>query len=130
MSDGDNPITLAALDARLREVEAVQELILRLMATRKPLEDVLDQYGATDTQGRAFYRLLDDMAIRAKGREQDRPTFGYFNNQVSGIFPTLRGDREFIAVVIDTLRLERSIYRELHAYMTAQGWPQWESSSQ
>jgi hypothetical protein len=127
MADGDSTITLAELDARLREVEAMQELILRLLSTRKPLDDVLDHYGATDTQGHAFYRLLDEMATRAKGREQDRPTFGYFNNQVAGIFPALRGDRDFIALVIDTMRIERSIYRDLYAYMAAQGWPQWDS---
>ena len=70
MADEDSTITLAELDARLREVEAMQELILRLLSTRKPLDDVLDHYGATDTQGRAFYKLLDEMATRAKGREQ------------------------------------------------------------
>jgi hypothetical protein len=127
MADGDSTITLAELDARLRQVEAMQELILRLLSTRKPLDDVLDHYGATDTQGHALYRLLDEMATRAKGREQDRPTFGYFNNQVAGIFPALRGDRDFIALVIDTMRIERSIYRDLYAYMAAQGWPQWDS---
>jgi hypothetical protein len=36
---------------------------------------VLEQYGATETQEGEFYRLLDDVAERAKGRERDRPTF-------------------------------------------------------
>ena len=126
MADGHGTVTIADLDARLREVEAVQELILRLLSTRKPLDDVLEHYGATDTQERAFYRLLDDMAARARGREQDRPTFGYFQVQIGGIFPALRGDREFISIVIDTMRVERAAYRELHAYMTAHGWPKWD----
>src|SRR4029450_11593317 len=127
MADRDSTITLAELDARLREAEAMQELILRLLSTRKPLDDALDHYGATPPHARAFSRLLDEMATRAKGREQDRPAFGYFNNQVAGIFPALRGDRDFIALVIDTMRIERSIYRDLYAYMAAQGWPQWDS---
>jgi hypothetical protein len=126
MVQGDSPITLADLDARLRELEAVQELILRLLSTRKPLEDVLEHYGATDSQERAFYRLLDDLAARARGREQDRPTFGYFNVQIAGIFPALRGDREFVSLVIDTMRVERPVYRELHAFMAANGWPKWD----
>jgi hypothetical protein len=29
--------------------------------------------------------------------------------------------------VIDTMRIERSIYRDLYAYMAAQGWPQWDA---
>jgi hypothetical protein len=126
MVHGDTPITLEDLDARLRELEAVQALILRLLSTRKPLEDVLEHYGATDTQERAFYRLLDDLAARARGREQDRPTFGYFNVQIGGIFPALRGDREFVSLLIDTMRVERPVYRELHAFMTANGWPKWD----
>ncbi len=126
MVQGDSPITLADLDARLRELEAVQELILRLLSTRKPLDDVLEHYGATDSQERAFYRLLDDLVTRARGREQDRPTFGYFNMQVGVIFPALRGDREFVSLLIDTMRVERPAYRELHAFMAANGWPTWD----
>jgi hypothetical protein len=122
----EGAISLEDLDARLREVEALQAFILRLLATRKPLDDVLEHYGATDTQERAFYRLLDDIAARTKGREQDLPTFGYFQVQLGGIFPSLRGNREFITLLIDTMRVERPAYRELYAYMAAQGWPQWE----
>ena len=44
------PLTLNDLDARLREVEALQELVLKLLATTKPLDRVLEQYGATETQ--------------------------------------------------------------------------------
>ena len=117
--------TLDDLDARLREVEAVQLLMLRLLSTTKPLERVLEQYGATDTQERAFYPLLEDLVVRARGREQDRPTFGYFLMKVEDIFPSLRGDREFVEIVIDTLKVERPAYRELHAYMVANGWRRW-----
>src|SRR5207249_4890588 len=53
------PVTLADLDARLREVEALQEVILRILSTTKPLTNVLDQYGATETQARACHALLD-----------------------------------------------------------------------
>ena len=118
----EKPVTLEGLDARLREVEALQEMMLRILATTKPLTNVLDQYGATETQERAFYALLDDLARRVNGRESDRPTFAYFQMKIAEIFPPLRGDGDFVALLVDTLKLERSAYRELHAYMAAQGW--------
>jgi hypothetical protein len=126
MADADKDITLASLDARLKEVEALQTLILRIMSMTKPLEGVLEQFGATETQGRALYRLLDDLAARAKGSDTDnRPSFGYFEMQMKEIFPPLRNNREFIQMVLDTLKLDRPAYRELHVYTSAQGWPNW-----
>lgn len=117
--------TVDDLDARLREVEAVQQLILRVLSTTKALASVLEQYGATEAQERAFYALLDELAVRARGRERDRPTFAYFHMQMENIFASLRGDREFVEIVIDTLKVERSAYRELHKYMVAKSWPTW-----
>ena len=116
---------LADLEARTREIEAVQQLILRILSTTKPLDSVLEQYGATETQARAFYKLLDELVNRARGREQDRPTFAYFQMQLENIFPSLRNDREFTRLVIDTLKIERAAYRELSSYCAASGWPAW-----
>ncbi len=116
---------LADLEARTREIEAVQQLILRILSTTKPLESVLEQYGATETQARAFYKLLDELVNRARGRAQDRPTFAYFQMQLENIFPSLRNDREFTRLVIDTLKIERAAYRELSSYCAASGWPAW-----
>ena len=121
----DDTLSLASLDARLREVEAVQQLMLRIMATTKPLDVLLERYGATATQEQAFYKLLDDLVARSKGRDREAPTFGFFTMQIGQIFPALKNDREFIGMVIDTLKLERPIYRELHDYVTANGWPSW-----
>jgi hypothetical protein len=123
----DNPAarvtTVAELEARVRELEAVQALILRILSTTKPLDGVLEHFGATETQEHAFYALLDDLVIRARGREQDRPTFAYFEMQLAKIFPALRGDGAFTRLLIDTMKLERPAYRELHAYASAHGWP-------
>jgi hypothetical protein len=116
---------LSDLHARVRELEAVQQLILRLLSTTRPLDSVLEQYGATDTQARAFYKLLDDLVHRARGREQDRPTFAFFQMQLGNIFPSLRNDRDFTRLVIDTLKVERAAYRELSSYCSASGWPVW-----
>jgi hypothetical protein len=116
---------LADMEARIRELDAVQQLILRILSTTKPLDTVLEQYGATETQARALYRLLDELVTRARGREQDRPTFAYFQMQLENIFPSHRNDRDFTRLVIDTLKIERAAYRELASYCAACGWPAW-----
>ena len=121
--DDEKPVTIADLDARLRTVEAMQDLILRLLATIKPLDNVLDQFGATDTQERALYALLDDLVVRAKGRENERPTYAYFEMKLGDIFPAHRRDRQFAQLILDTLKVERAAYRELHEYMAANNWP-------
>jgi hypothetical protein len=127
MTDGErvDAPTLADLDLRLREVEAVQQLILRVLATTSPLDKLLAQFGATETQERAFYQMLDELVDRSRGPVEDRPTFGYFVMQLDKIFPSQRGNREFVELLLDTLKLARSTYRELHEYMEAQGWPAW-----
>ena len=123
MPDRDDSARMTDLDARVRELEAMQQLILRIMSTTKPLGSVLDQYGATETQELEFYKLLDDLVVRARGREQDRPTHAYFKMRLDQIFPALRHDRDFTKLVIDTLKVERVAYREFYEYTVAQHWP-------
>ena len=118
----ETTVTLASLDARVREVEVLLEMILRIISTTKPLDRLLEHYGATETQERAFYEMLDELAFRAKGRERDRPTFAYFQMKFDEILPSLRGDRQVMTLVLDTLRLERPAYRELHEYVSAHHW--------
>ena len=93
-----------------------------LVAVLKPLDSLLEQYGATDSQAKSFYKLLDELVVRARGREQERPTFAYFQMQLGNIFPTLRQDSEFTRLVLDTMKIERAAYRELSVYCMAQGW--------
>jgi hypothetical protein len=119
---------VATLEARVEALEAVQELLLRLLSTTRPLAGVLEHYSATETQEQAFYRLLDTMAGRIAGAERDRPSFAFFEMQVNEIFPDLRGDREFVQLLIDTLRVERPAYRTLHGYMVAHHWPSWSAT--
>jgi hypothetical protein len=116
---------VASLEARVEALEAVQELLLRLLSTTRPLAGVLEYYSATETQEQAFYRLLDTMAGRTGGAERDRPSFAFFEMNLNEIFPHLRGDREFVQLLIDTLRVERPAYRALHQYMLAHKWPSW-----
>ena len=114
---------VADLDSRVRELETMQQLILRIMSATNPLNALLDQYGATETQEQAFYKLLDELVARVRGPEQNRPSFAYFEMKVAAVFPEYRGDRQFASLLIDTMKLDRPAYRDLHAYATAQGWP-------
>src|SRR5262245_25153377 len=124
MTDRDAEIDrkIAELDGRLREVEALQELTLRLLSIRKPLDSILEHHGATASQQQAFYHLLDEMVLRSRGPEHDQPQHAYFQAQVEHIFHALEEGPSFIPLLIDTLRMDRPVYRELHAYMLAHGW--------
>ena len=119
----DTVARVTNLEARVEELEAVQELLLKLLSTTRPLAGVLEHYGATETQEQACYQLLDELAERTEGPERDRPSYGFFELHFYEIFPELRGDRAFLQLVLDTLRVERPAYRVLHRYMVANGWP-------
>jgi hypothetical protein len=119
--DDDLAAKIADLDARLCEVEALQALTLRILSTTRPLDAVLAQYGASAAQQQSLYHLLDNLAARIKGTERERPTPAYFQMEFAEIFPR-QEDHGFMDLVVDTLRIEQPLYRDLHAYMTAQGW--------
>jgi len=114
------------LESQVAELVAMQNLLLRLMSTTRPLSRMLEQYGATETQEEAVYRLLDRVSERTRGDERDLVTFGYLRRGLGEIFLDRRDDREFIQLLIDTLKIERPAYRNLHAYMMANQWPIWE----
>lgn len=128
----DSPATvLDRVDERLKDLEAhvaqldmLQQLILRLLSIMHPLSNVLAQYGATSTEERELLHYLDELAERAHSLERSkRPTLEEFQLRIGEILPAIRQDVEFLRLVIDTLRVERSAYRDLHGYMIDQGWP-------
>jgi hypothetical protein len=110
------------LEARVAQLEMMQDLILRLLSTTRPLSNVLEHFGATRTQEQELLQLLDQLVARARGPERERPSRAHFEMRVGQILPTLRGNRDFLRLLIDTLKVERPAYRELHAYMQSQGW--------
>ncbi len=122
---GDETDRLGRLEARVEELEALQQLLVRLMSTTRPLSGVFERWGATETQEQTVYQLLDELCERMRGLERDRPTFAYFEKRLGEIVPAVRGDRQFVQLVIDTLRVERPAYRDLYAYMRDQHWPSW-----
>ncbi len=127
----DSPVSiLDRVDERLTELEAhvaqldmLQQLILRLLSITHPLSSVLSQYGATSTEEQALLQYIDQLAERTHSFERSkRPTVEEFQERVAEIIPSLRKDVDFLRLIIDTLRVERVAYRELHEYITAQGW--------
>jgi hypothetical protein len=116
---------IAALEAKVQELDALVNLALRLLAVEKPISAVLERYGATEVEDLAVHALLDDMATRAERGGMYAPSFGGFVNELVERFPAARDNREFITLVLDTLKMDRPAYQKLHAYITAHGWPQW-----
>jgi hypothetical protein len=126
VTDSDVMIRLAEIEAQIRELKSMQELVLRLLATTRPLSHLLEFYGATETKEQALYRLLDDLVERTRGPKHLQPTFGPFKVRLGEIFPELRDDRQFVQLIIDTLKVERPAYKDLHAYMVNHHWPVWD----
>jgi hypothetical protein len=114
---------LTELEAHVSQLEMIQQLILRLLSIMHPLSNVLSQYGATATQEQELMQYLDELAERVHSFERTKqPTVEEFQTRMAEILPALRQDVDFLRLVMDTLRVERSAYRELHDYMTGQGW--------
>jgi hypothetical protein len=124
MDAPDSPLTarVAALEAEVAGLKAAQDLLFRLLSATKPLAAVLESYGATEATEQAAYRLLDELVAAIRGPEYGHPTFRMFLARLAGVFPDREGDEVFARLVIDTLRVERPAYRELHAWATAHHW--------
>ena len=114
---------LSELEAHVTQLDMIQQLLLRLMSIMHPLSNVLVQYGANATQEHEIMQYLDQLAERVHSLERNRPSLDQFQQKIGEIGPALRDDREFLGLIIDTLRVERAAYRELHDYMIGQGWP-------
>ena len=126
MTDSDLQGRVEALEAQVAELKSVQDLLMRLLSTTRPLANLLEYYGATDAAEQALYSLLDELLAASRGPKPRQPTFSYFQMRLGEIFPALRADRAFVQTLIDTLKVDRPAYRELHAYMAAHGWPTWD----
>ena len=121
----DQDQRIAALESKVQELETLVSLALRLLAVEKPVSALLERYGATETEDLAVHALLSEMATRAEQGGMYAPSFGGFTNGLFDRFPAIRGNREFVSLLLDTLKLDRPAYQKLHSYVTQQGWPQW-----
>lgn len=126
MSDVDVKDRLAGIEAEIQELKAMQDLLLRLVSTIRPLSSLLKYYGANESKEQGLYRLLDELVELTRAPKHRHPTFNTFKVRLGELFPDLRGDREFVQLLIDTLKVERPAYRELHTYMASHHWPVWD----
>jgi hypothetical protein len=116
---------IAVLESKVQELDTLVNLALRLLAVAKPISALLERYGATQAEDHAVHTLLDDVARRAEQGGMYAPSFAGFQNEIDATFPTVRGDRQFVSLLVDTLKLDRPAYQKLHAYAKAHGWPRW-----
>ena len=126
MSDSDVMARLTEMENQIQELKAVQDLLLRLVSTTRPLAGLLEYYGANETKEQALYKFLDELVDLTRAPKHRHPTFSIFKVRLGELFPELRGDRQFVQLIIDTLRVERPAYRELHQYMASHRWPVWD----
>jgi hypothetical protein len=120
----DNQETrIAALEAKVQELDALVNLTLRLLAVEKPISAVLERYGATEAEDLAVHALLDDVAKRAEQGGMYSPSFGGFIGELFERFPAVRGNQQFVSLLLDTLKVDRPAYQKLHKYVSAEGWP-------
>jgi hypothetical protein len=113
---------IAALEAKVQELDALVNLALKLLSVEKPVSALLERYGATRAEDLAIHALLDDVATRAERGGMYAPSFRGFQNEIDAAFPAVRGDRQFVSLLLDTLKLDRPAYQKLHAYVTAHEW--------
>jgi hypothetical protein len=114
---------IAALESRVQELDTLVNLALRLLAVDKPVSALLVRYGATQAEDHAVHTLLDDFARRAEQGGMYAPSFAGFRNEIDATFPTVRDDRQFLSLLVDTLKLDRPAFQKLHAYAKAHAWP-------
>jgi hypothetical protein len=113
---------LTALEDRVQELEAMVALALRLLSLEKPVSALLQTYGADQAEEVAVHALLDDLAGRVERGGIYAPSLAGFEQELGQRFPSVRGNREFVSLLLDALKIDRPSYRALHAFTVREGW--------
>ena len=120
----DYEIRIAALEAKVELLETLMNASLRMSAADRPLSTLLTRFGASEGEILAVHALLDDVAKRAQAGGIYTPSFAGFLTDLVRVCPLAKHDRHFVVVLLDTLKLERPAYQDLHTFATARGWVQ------
>ena len=113
---------LTALENKVQELEAMVALALRLLSLQKPVSALLQNYGANQAEELAVHAMLDDVARRAEQGGIYTPSFAGFELELGQRFPKVRGDHEFVSLLLDALKIDRPSYRALHAFTVRDHW--------
>jgi hypothetical protein len=83
---------------------------------------VLQSYGAGHTEELAVHAMLDAVARRAGQGGIYTPSFAGFEQELRQRFPKIRGNREFVSLLLNALKIDRPSYRALHAFIVRERW--------
>jgi hypothetical protein len=53
------------------------------------------------------------------------PSFSGFASDLYRCFPLVRNNREFVVLLLETLKIDRPSYQSVQIYASEQGWPHW-----
>ena len=90
MADSDLSGRVEALETQVAELKSVQDLLMRLLSTTRPLANLLRFYGATDAAEQALYQLLDELLAASRGPRPRQPTLQLLPDAAGRDFPALR----------------------------------------
>ena len=104
------------LEARVAELEARLAGVIRVVAASRPLGRVLAGYGVSADQERVVYAIVNEMAER---HEQGQvASFAEFEERITHIIGQHHGDRRFVELIVDALRIEQPAFKRLYAKFT------------
>jgi hypothetical protein len=101
-----------ALEARVADLEARLTGVIRLVAASRPLERVLTSYGVSENQERVIYGIVNEMGHRLE-RGEIVP-FTEFEDRITYLVAQLSGDRRFVELIVEALRIERPALTRLY----------------
>ena len=113
---------LTALENKAQELEAMVALALRLLSLEKPVSALLQNYGASQAEELAVHAMLDDVARRAEQGGIYTPSLAGFEQELGQKFMKVRGNREFVTLLLDAMKIDRPTYRALHAFTVRERW--------
>jgi hypothetical protein len=104
------------LQARVMDLETKLNTALGILALTRPAATVLRRCGADKEQQEEFFRLVDEMTKRVETGFS--VSYSDFEERVLELVPGKRGDRKFLEVLIEAVKLERPSSKPMLDYLT------------
>ena len=93
------------LEMRLDRLEKQLEGITGVVAALQPLDQLLTRHQVSPPQRRVLFGIINEMAARLD-RHEVTP-FAEFEERVMSLIGQLRGDRRFVQLAAEAIRVER-----------------------